>query len=151
MPEIVEVELLRSYLERSWVGDSITAISSWPGVENPTKYLQNVDWKFFVGKIKDKIIEGVYRKGKYLLLQVEGEIGWVIHLNSTGWFEPANDLAKERSQSPDWSDKFIHSVSEKTRRLRLTFTSGQVWDYHDSRTWGKWYLFTDTQNVKFVD
>lgn len=70
-------------------------------------------------------------------------MGWHIHLSSTGWFVPANELARSLSnQELMDTEAFLHPVNQKGVRLRIHFNDGQVWNYVDPRTWGKWYLRT---------
>ena len=74
-------------------------------------------------------INKIQRVGKHLWVQFN-DGAWQIHLGGTGWFTPAQ-VGK---------DNFIHSVSEKTVRVMVFFDNGDQWDYHDSRTWGKWWI-----------
>lgn len=75
------------------------------------------------------------RYGKFIWLQFK-DGGAKIHFNSTGWFTPANNDAAMASVVDPIVDNFIHVINKKGVRLRLHFDDGQIWNYHDPRTWG---------------
>jgi len=129
MPEGPEVERLRTQLEENWVGKRISKFRA-PSMTgpDPTKYAQD-GWAVFLLATLGAKIKGVDRIGKHLWIQYE-DCAWQIHLGGTGWFTP-----KGVSKS-----NFIHSVNPKTVRVMLIFDDGSRWDYHDSRTWGKWWI-----------
>jgi len=77
------------------------------------------------------------RHGKFLWVQLEGSKAIKIHLSSTGWFTPANEMAQEATQVDGIKDNFLHNVNEAGIRFRLALNDGQIWNYHDPRTWGR--------------
>lgn len=85
-------------------------------------------------------IKRVDRIGKALGVMLEGDVIWHIHLNSTGWWLPGNSEAEKAIALAPIHEQFLHIVNDKTIRLKAHFSDGQIWHYHDSRTWGKWYL-----------
>jgi len=134
MPEGPEVERLRTQLEENWVGKRVVKFRSpYLNASDPRKYAQD-GWSTFLLAVQDALIQSIDRIGKHLWVQFD-DCAWQIHLGGTGWFTPA-----DVNQS-----NFIHSVNANTIRVKLIFDSGERWDYHDSRTWGKWWIkpYTD--------
>lgn len=84
-------------------------------------------------------ITGLDRLGKHLWVQI-GSIAWHVHLSSTGWFLPSNEAAFEATATDPIHANFLHSVNDENVRLRIHLDDGQIWNYHDPRTWGKWWL-----------
>jgi len=129
MPEGPEVERLRTQLEKTWVGKRIVKFRSpYLNASDPKKYAQD-GWSTFLFAVRDAKILNIDRIGKHLWVQYGG-FAWQIHLGGTGWFVP-NGIN---------TSTFIHSVNPKTVRVKLIFNRGESWDYHDSRTWGKWWI-----------
>jgi len=130
MPEGPEVERLRLQLEENWVGKRIVkfcAPTTSPSPD-PKKYAQD-GWPTFLLAVLGSRIEGVDRIGKHIWVQYE-DCAWQIHLGGTGWFTPWDQT----------QTNFLHSVNAKTVRVKLVFDDGGRWNYHDSRTWGKWWI-----------
>lgn len=98
------------------------------------------DWRTFTQTLRARKIESVDRAGKMLLIDLDGGWTWQIHLSSTGWFMPGNDAARAIRTPDPIHRNFLHGISERNVRLRILFEDGQLWNYHDSRTWGKWWL-----------
>lgn len=105
---------------------------------------------------------GINRLGKNLFVQLEGEwkaVGqvhdsylvqyatplWHIHLSSTGWILPFNEEAKAAGRVDPIHANFLHSVNAENIRLKIHFEDGQVWSYHDSRTWGRWQILEGSE------
>ena len=129
MPEGPEVERLRTQLEESWVGKKVVKFRSpFLNASDPKKYAQD-GWPAFLLAVLDAEIKSIDRIGKHLWVQYES-CAWQIHLGGTGWFVP-DGVTKSN---------FIHSVNPNTVRVKILFDSGEKWDYHDSRTWGKWWI-----------
>jgi len=129
MPEGPEVERLRTQLQKTWVGKRIVKFRSpYLNASDPKKYAQD-GWSTFVFAVRDAKILSIDRIGKHLCVQYGG-FAWQIHLGGTGWFVPHGVNVSN----------FIHSVSPNTVRVKLVFDRGESWDYHDSRTWGKWWI-----------
>lgn len=142
-PEITEVEKLRKQLQPAWIGKRVTRFSvpsrGWR--IDPRKYAQ-MPWKEFSQTVKGVEIEGIDRLGKnlWVKLATKPASAWHIHLYSTGWFLPGNPTAITQARIDPIHQNFLHKVDEKTLHMKITFDDGQVWEYHDQRTWGKWYL-----------
>lgn len=141
MPEICEVEKLTLLLVKCWTGRRVSEIRPTEGQQG-TKYFKG-DWDYFeTFLIKSEEISQVKRRGKHILVFLGSQdLAWHIHLGSTGWFKPFNDLAwKEMVPQWDISEFFIHQVNDQNTRTTFVFDDGQEWNYHDPRTWGKWEI-----------
>ena len=139
MPEIIEVQKLRVVLAPAWRGRRIERFTAPTTSPRPRKYAQG-DWEEFTRRVKAGKLGRIERVGKNLWIPIEEtEYAWHIHLSSTGWFVPGNDLARDSAgeilMNPE---AFLHKMG--TVRVRVYLTDGQVWDYHDPRTWGKWFI-----------
>jgi len=78
MPELPEVETIRRGLETTIVGKTIVDVD----VLDP--YMLSILKEEFKEKLKGKRIEGVRRRGKYLIFELEGNEELIIHLRMTG-------------------------------------------------------------------
>lgn len=139
MPEIVEVEKLRKQLAPAWEGRRVAKFSAPPTSPSPKKYAQD-GWEIFSATVRAQSITKLERVGKALLVMLEEPIMWHIHLNSTGWWMPGNNPAARAALIDPIHQNFLHTVDEKNVRVKMELDDGQLWYYHDSRTWGKWYL-----------
>jgi len=120
---------------------TISKFSAPEGSPNPTKYAKD-GWTDFSKHVRSAEIVKVYRLGKniWVGLNTEPETAWHIHLGSTGWFLPHNQLARDLCTVDGVHSNFLHPVNPATVRVRVHFDDGQIWDYHDSRTWGNWKI-----------
>lgn len=141
MPEIVEVRKLQLQLRPAWKGNRVTRITAPSDSPEPKSYLLG-EWEEFVGLLKGEDVKEIYREGKYLLVQFSGGRFWRIHLNSTGWFLPGNLTAIRSTKINPVYQNFLHKLNPLSRRMSFHFRDGQVWNYHDPRTWGKWWVDT---------
>jgi len=128
MPEIIEVERLRTQLAPHWTGRRLAFVRAPKTSPNPKKYVQG-SWEQFRANTKFYKILRFDRHGKHLWLATASG-AWQIHLGGTGWFYPA-------SSDPAAQEEFLHAPGNV--RLILEFDDGQIWHYHDARTWGVWY------------
>lgn len=78
MPELPEVETIRRGLEQTIVGRTIE------GVEVFDDYMLDMPKEEFQRRLKGRRVEGVERKGKYLIWKLDGGEELVIHLRMTG-------------------------------------------------------------------
>lgn len=140
MPEIVEYAKLKRQLEGAWKGRKILLFSAPKASPNPTKYYQG-SWPEFTKAVLWPTIHSLTRHGKSLgVLFDQQPYYWHIHLSSTGWWMPGNQLAQQSCQTDPIHDNFLHSINEKNIRVKMHLSDGQTWFYHDPRTWGKWTL-----------
>jgi formamidopyrimidine-DNA glycosylase len=80
MPELPEVETLRRSLLPSLIGRTITfvALQSFPAV------ISGLDPETFSALVADRKVVDIRRRGKYLLIDLDDESGFIIHLRMTG-------------------------------------------------------------------
>lgn len=141
MPEIVELEKLASQLRPAWVGRQVERFTAPADSPNPTKYVRSIDWPTFSRTVRGAEITFLSRYGKFLIAHLDGGLSfWTLHPSQTGWFLPGNDLARRFGPPDPIYRNFIHTISERNIRLKVHLNDGQVWHYHDPRTWGEWGL-----------
>lgn len=130
IPEITEVEKMRWTLNQAWIGRSVMRFTTPSSTKDPRKYVTQ-PWLDFLKGVRAKQILSVLRHGKKLRVVLsDGE--WRIFLGSTGWF-----VSQSRDPHP-LTQNFIHRINEKSCRILIYLDTGEVWEYHDPRTWGKW-------------
>lgn len=144
VPEAPEVMKLQLQLREAWVGQRIRGFTAPSNSPTPRKYFRG-EWATFLSTVTDNQIIGVERLGKNLFVRLVAPHGrdlWHMHLRSTGWWAPSEKNGTNKRFTVDRiQESFLHSMSEKTVRLRVSLFDGQVWNYHDSRTWGLWHLY----------
>jgi formamidopyrimidine-DNA glycosylase len=122
MPELPEVETLRRDLEKEVVGRRIKAV-----VVNGTRSVRRVTKKVFIGRIEGNRITAISRRGKYLLVRLEGGDILVVHLGMSG------QLLRVKSPKEP-KDKHTHAV--------FTFSQGGELRFVDPRTFGELFVTT---------
>jgi formamidopyrimidine-DNA glycosylase len=115
MPELPEVEFARGCLER-WLGGEVIANAE----ADPTRVVRGSSRAAFA-KLTGRRVTSVERRGKWLLMRFDGELGLLMHLGMTGKFE----LARPSEAEPRWS------------RARLARADGSVVHYRDPRLLGR--------------
>ncbi|MGI8550511.1 MAG: DNA-formamidopyrimidine glycosylase family protein, partial [Dehalococcoidia bacterium] len=80
MPELPEVETVRRQLEGLLLGRSI--LDAWVSPNAP-KLLRGLTVDQFLDLVRGRAIEGVRRRGKWLILDLAGGLAFVIHLRMT--------------------------------------------------------------------
>ena len=128
MPELPEVEVVKRDLDREVVGKKIKAVD----VDGMRSVRRHHNRKQFAQRLVDHKITGVDRKGKYLLLRLDGDDVLVIHLGMSG------QLIRAKS-SRDAMAKHTHVV--------ITFTQGGQLRFVDPRTFGEMFV-TEFDNVE---
>ena len=121
MPELPEVETIRRDLDREVVGKRIKLVEA-TGTRTIRRHKNK---KEFVAKLEGRKITGVVRRGKNLLVKLDGGDVLVIHLGMSGQLlrakGPKEPLAKH-----------THVV--------ITFTQGGQLRYVDPRTFGELFV-----------
>ncbi|HEX9969600.1 MAG TPA: bifunctional DNA-formamidopyrimidine glycosylase/DNA-(apurinic or apyrimidinic site) lyase [Acidimicrobiales bacterium] len=121
MPELPEVETIRRDLDKEIVGKKIKEVEA-TGLRTIRRHKNKKD---FVGKLEGRKVMGVLRKGKNLLVRLDGGDVLVIHLGMSGQLlrakGPKEPLAKH-----------THVV--------ITFTQGGQLRYVDPRTFGELFV-----------
>ena len=128
MPELPEVEVVKRDLDREVVGKKIKAVD----VDGMRSVRRHHNRKQFAQRLIDHKITGVDRRGKYLLLRLDGDDVLVIHLGMSG------QLVRAKGKS-DALAKHTHVV--------ITFTQGGQLRFVDPRTFGEMFV-TEFDNVE---
>jgi formamidopyrimidine-DNA glycosylase len=124
VPELPEVETLRRDLEKEVTGKRVKMVE----VTGMRSIRRHPNKKHFIGKIEGRKIASVQRKGKYLLLRLEGGDILVVHLGMSG------QLLRTKGGVKDPPPKHTHVV--------FTFTQGGVLRFVDPRTFGELFVTT---------
>src|SRR5436305_10676434 len=124
MPELPEVETLRRDLEKEVVGKRIKQVD----VSGMRSIRRHPNKKHFAGKLEGRKITGIDRRGKYLLVKLEGGDILVVHLGMSGQLLRSKGAAKEKL------DKHTHVLITFTQAGRLRFV--------DPRTFGELFVTT---------
>jgi len=120
MPELPEVETIRISLEPKLTGRTITGVS----IELP-KMIQNPAPEELESLLRGRTITGVDRRGKYLLIRLEGESTLAIHLRMTG------QLTVEDADFPPGKATYFKVHLDNDTELR----------FNDQRKFGKVFYF----------
>ena len=128
MPELPEVEVVRRDLEREVVGKKVKSVE----VDGMRAVRRHHNRKQFANRLVGKKITGVERRGKYLLLPLDGDDVLVIHLGMSGQL-----LRAKTAREP--MAKHTHVV--------ITFTQGGQLRFVDPRTFGEMFV-TEVDNVE---
>jgi formamidopyrimidine-DNA glycosylase len=128
MPELPEVEVIRRDLEREVVGKRVKSVEA-DGMRSIRRHHSR---KQFAGHLEGKKMTGVERRGKYILVKLEGGEVLVIHLGMSGQLIRAKGTR-------DAMAKHTHVV--------ITFTQGGQLRFIDPRTFGEMFV-TDLDVVE---
>lgn len=118
MPELPEVETIRSFIENKVQHKGITAVD----VSLP-RLIRNTTAENFVSALTGTEIEGVSRRGKYLFLRCSGPWSVLVHLRMTG------SLLYE-DKPGEYAGRAVHivfSLSEGRLLYRDIRTLGCLW------------------------
>lgn len=126
MPELPEVETVVRALRPSLNGRAIVDVQSdWPRhIDRPD--LAELRWRIHGRRIQD-----VRRRGKYIVIPLDGEETLIIHLRMSG------HLAVVDGDTPH--DKHTHTV--------FILDDGRELRFRDTRKFGRVYLVHDPQEV----
>ncbi|MFN8035690.1 MAG: bifunctional DNA-formamidopyrimidine glycosylase/DNA-(apurinic or apyrimidinic site) lyase [Acidimicrobiia bacterium] len=123
MPELPEVEVVRRDLEREVVGKKIKSVE----VHTMRSIRRHRQRKLFTSRLEGRKITHVERRGKYLIMKLDGGDVLVTHLGMSG------QLLRAKS-SRDPMSKHTHVV--------ITFTQGGQLRFVDPRTFGEMFVTT---------
>jgi formamidopyrimidine-DNA glycosylase len=121
MPELPEVEVMRRDLEREVVGKKIKAVE----VTGTRSIRRHKNKKEFTETLTGRKIAAVQRRGKYLVMKLDGTDALVVHLGMSGQLLRAKTA---REKAP----KHTHVV--------ITFTQGGLLRFVDPRTFGEMFV-----------
>ncbi|MBV8386530.1 MAG: bifunctional DNA-formamidopyrimidine glycosylase/DNA-(apurinic or apyrimidinic site) lyase [Acidimicrobiia bacterium] len=122
MPELPEVETLKRDLEKEVVGKRIKQVD----VSGMRSIRRHPNKKHFAAKLEGHKITGIDRRGKYLLVKLEGGDILVVHLGMSGQLLRSKGAAREKP------DKHTHVI--------ITFTQAGKLRFVDPRTFGELFV-----------
>jgi formamidopyrimidine-DNA glycosylase len=123
MPELPEVEVMRRDLEREVVGKKIKSVE----VTGTRSVRRHRNRKEFIEVLGGRKIVAVQRRGKYIVMKLDGTDALVVHLGMSGQLLRAKTA---REKAP----KHTHVV--------ITFTQGGLLRFVDPRTFGEMFVTT---------
>jgi formamidopyrimidine-DNA glycosylase len=140
MPELPEVETVCRQLDPELTGLTIEALE----VLDP-RWCRPVPPERLEAAVEGATIEGLGRRGKYLLLALDGARTLVMHLRMTG-----NLVLVEGEEKLDPSEgrrryEGERSVSERHLRARFTLDDGRELWFTDPRRFGEAFLIDDAK------
>ena len=135
MPELPEVETIRRDLTARIVGR--TVVEAWVSPEAP-KLVQGETPESFRRRLVGRAVEELDRRGKYLLLRLDGGLTWIVHLRMTGGLIhlPAG---RHGTRNGCRDDRFL--------RARFRLDDGGELCYVDLRKLGTMWLVADESSV----
>lgn len=142
MPELPEVETIRIGLTALLPGKQIGAIAhDWPkGFPNAPSDVQS----FAVGAV----IQGVRRRAKVLLIDLDTNYTFVIHLKMTGQLVYRD--SKQRFGAGHPTHSLIGELPDRSTRVTFTFKDGSSLFFNDQRKFG-WVRLLPTPEVENLD
>src|SRR5437016_4293763 len=117
MPELPEVEVLRRDLEREVVGKKIKSVE----VTGTRSVRRHKNKKEFIALLEGRKFVAVQRRGKYLVLRLDGPEALIVHLGMSGQILRAKSA---REKAPKHTHVVIH------------FTQGGLLRFVDPGTFG---------------
>ncbi|MPZ48740.1 MAG: bifunctional DNA-formamidopyrimidine glycosylase/DNA-(apurinic or apyrimidinic site) lyase [Dehalococcoidia bacterium] len=129
MPELPEVETIRQGLEQRLTGRTITSLRIPPDRGKPVPVIKKMDESTFREGVVGARVEGVSRRGKYLVLHLDTNRMLVIHLRMTG--------ALLFPEAPE--DRFVRAI--------FSFDDGTEMRFTDVRKFGGLWLADDLSEV----
>ena len=124
MPELPEVETLARDLRATVVGRKITKATVSP---DAPRLVQEMPVELFESGLLNRRIEGVSRRGKYLMLQLDNDLWWVMHRRMSG------NVLRRPVKAPD----------EPYIRARFRLDDGNELRFVDLRKFGTMWLTDD--------
>lgn len=145
MPELPEVETVRSGLARLLPGRRIAAVDfDWPkGFPNAPADVN----QFLLGSV----VKTVSRRAKVLIINLSSNYSLVTHLKMTGQlvFVQSDTDGSEgpvRFGAGHPSDSLIHALPDSSTRVTITFSDGSHLFFNDQRKFG-WMRLLPTDAV----
>jgi formamidopyrimidine-DNA glycosylase len=141
MPELPEVETIRRQLEPQLRGRRIERLDVLD-----ERWTRPVDPAEVEGRVSGRAIAAIRRRGKYLLLDLEGGITLVMHLRMTG-----NLLLVDEDDLVTALDEDEASAGERYLRARFTLDDGRELRFSDARRFGEAFVIeTDAVEGRFA-
>jgi formamidopyrimidine-DNA glycosylase len=141
MPELPEVETVRTGLERLIVGRTIADVS----FDTPKSFPNDSEKvaQFLVGMQ----VQGVRRRAKVLMIDLSSAYTLVTHLKMTGQLVYRG---KQNFGAGHPTDSLIGELPDRSTRVTLTFADGSCLYFNDQRKFG-WMMLYPTLEVPNID
>jgi formamidopyrimidine-DNA glycosylase len=124
MPELPEVETIAQKLQKTLRHHSIDDVDIlWAGT------IDTINPDTFKDIIKGMTVHNVWRRGKYLVIELDENKKLIIHLRMSGRFSIRSSCNRE--------------TYHKHTRVRFFLDNQKVLDYIDQRKFGRFYLVDD--------
>lgn len=123
MPELPEVETVRTILERNIINKTITNV-----IVNYDKIIQNINKDDFINNLIGQTFIALYRRGKYLICELN-DYYLIVHLRMEGKFFFMHN------EKLSIHDHIIFKFSDSELR------------YNDTRKFGTMHLFSKNENI----
>ena len=125
MPELPEVETVLQALKPHLVGDKFTAINTYIAKLRTTLEIDERP------ELLNQAIKNLWRRAKYIILELENNYGLIIHLGMTGsWRLESSSIQRQK-----------HDHAE------FYLLSGLVLRYNDPRRFGQLLVFEPLNNI----
>jgi formamidopyrimidine-DNA glycosylase len=131
MPELPEVETIRRDLEAKIGGRRITSVRLPPDTGKPVPVLKGIDEADFREGVVGARVEGVSRRGKFLVMHLDTGAHLVVHLRMTGAL-----LHRRPEAEPD---NYVRAV--------LSLDDGMELRFSDLRKFGGFWLVESLEGV----
>jgi formamidopyrimidine-DNA glycosylase len=125
MPELPEVETIKSDLEKVILGKKIIEVR----VNHPRVIREPEAAKFKQG-LEGQTIKNILRRAKVLILELSNGKSLVIHLKMTG--------------------QLVYPGGGGKSRVAFKFSDGKILDFNDQRLFGELRLLDDWRSLKFI-
>jgi formamidopyrimidine-DNA glycosylase len=136
MPELPEVETIRRGLAPHIVGRRV--VEAWVSPDAP-RLVQGETAASFCRRLAGRAIEEVARRGKYLLLRLDGGPTWIVHLRMTGGLIHLPPPKADGTRDGGPQSRFL--------RARFPLDDGGELSYVDMRKLGTMWLVADESAV----
>jgi formamidopyrimidine-DNA glycosylase len=141
MPELPEVETIRRQLEPRLLGRRIEGLE----VLDP-RWTRPVDPRDVEREVSGRSIAGMRRRGKYLLLDLDGGVTLAMHLRMTG-----NLILLDEGDLVAAVDEDAAARSERYLRARFSLDDGRELRFNDARRFGEAFVLrTDAVEERFA-
>jgi formamidopyrimidine-DNA glycosylase len=141
MPELPEVETIRRQLEPRLRGRRIEGLE----VLDP-RWTRPVDPRDVEREVSGRSIAGMRRRGKYLLLDLDGGVTLAMHLRMTG-----NLILLDEGDLVAAVDEDAAARSERYLRARFSLDDGRELRFNDARRFGEAFVLrTDAVEERFA-
>lgn len=109
MPELPEVETIRRDLEPRVLGRRVVGVRTAPDSGKPVPVIKQLDEAAFREGIVGATIQGIERRGKYLLFRLDSGLSLIVHLRMTGSL-----LHRQAADPPDRYLRAVISLDDGT-------------------------------------